>query len=260
MTEHDHTPSPARRGLAVLVGLFAAWQLVSLLAANLIVFVPLRSAGPPLEPGSNLYQTKGTFTACEPLQRAADGTGRALEFWGEVSGQEQGWSLFAPGTPPYSVFPAIEFQWADGTRDTLLSQYEPRDYTKPPVRAPFVHTRHFHFESQFVLPAWYASPEAVAEYPELAAGLPDVVRAWRHEIRAWLGWRLKEYLAANPHRDRPRAIVLIHRYISTPKPGEPADGPRTVSERPFARWWPDIDALDAFDAKTMSFIPAGAQP
>ena len=39
MTE---SPSPARRGLAVAVGLFALWQLVFLPAANLIDFVPRR--------------------------------------------------------------------------------------------------------------------------------------------------------------------------------------------------------------------------
>ena len=222
MSEHNPPPSRAQRGLAVLVGLFATWQLVFLPAANLVVFVPLRPAWPPLEPPVNAYQKKGTFTTFEPLQRTADRAGRALEFWGETSGQEQGWSLFAPGTPPYSVFVATEFQWVDDTSDTMLSQYEPRDYANPPFRTPLFYNRHFHFESQFVAAVWHAAPEAVAEHPEHWANLPDIVRASQNEIRAWLGWRLKEYLAANSHRDRSRAVILKHRYISTPKPGEVA--------------------------------------
>ena len=260
MTEPDPPPSRARRGLAVLVGLFAVWQLVYLPAANLVVFVPRRPAGPPLHPAiGDGYQAKGTFAAFEPLQRAVDRGGDALERWAEVSGQEQGWSLFAPGLPPYSVFVAVEYHWADGTSDTALSQYEPRDHLNPPVRAPLIHDRRFNFEMQFMYPVWYATPDLVAERPELWADLPDTVRAWRAEIRAWLGWRLAEYRAANPHRDRPRAVVMKHRYIRMPKPGEPRDT-REVTERPFARWHPDTGELEAFDVMTMRFVPAEAKP
>ncbi|MBY0460261.1 MAG: hypothetical protein K2V38_23340, partial [Gemmataceae bacterium] len=237
MTEPHPTPSGAGRLLGALVGLFAAWQLVYLPVANLIVFVPMRPTSAPVEPIVNPYQAKGTFTNSEPLQRTAEGAGRVVELWSEFSGQEQGWSLFAPGTPPYSVFTAVEFAWADGTTETLLSQYEPRDYLNPPARAPLVHNRHYNFEVQFVYPVWYAGPEAVAEHPEHWADLPDVVRSLQSELRAWLGWRLKEYLAQNPERSRPRSVTLKHRYISTPKPTEPTDAPRTVVERPFARWW-----------------------
>jgi len=70
----------------------------------------LRARGAParrLEPIADGYQQRGTFTSVEPLQRTADVTGDVLDFWSEASGQEQGWSLFAPGMPPYSVFPAV---------------------------------------------------------------------------------------------------------------------------------------------------------
>src|SRR5688500_8317223 len=112
--------SLTRRILGAAVGLFATWQLVYIPAANLIDFVPRRT-GPPLEPITDNYQKHGTFTTIEPLQRTADRAGDVLDFWSEVSGQEQGWSLFAPGLPPYSVIPAVEFRFADGTSDTLLS-------------------------------------------------------------------------------------------------------------------------------------------
>lgn len=255
MNERPSQPSCAKRVLAVLVGLFATWQLVALPAVNLLNFVPLRPVGAPLEPNLNPYQARGTFTTSEPLQRTADGAGRALELWTEASGQEQGWSLFAPGPPPYSVFVAAELQWADGTRETLLSQYEPRDYAHPPLRAPLVHCRHYHFEVQFVYPVWYASPEAVAERPHMWSDLPDQVRERRPEIRAWLSWRLNEYLTANPRRERPVAMVMKHRYISTPHPNQGPAAPRTVDERPFARWHPATDEVEAFDLITRRFVP-----
>ncbi|HEY1190110.1 MAG TPA: hypothetical protein VGE74_20845 [Gemmata sp.] len=255
MSEPTTPPAGARRVLAVLVGLFATWQLVAIPASNLMHFVPLRPTAAPLRPNLSAHQTRGTFTTHEPLQRAADRAGHALELWTEASGQEQGWSLFAPGPPPYSVFVATEFQWADGTCDTLRSMYEPLDYADPPPRAPIVHSRHYHFEVQFVCPVWYASPEAVARSPRAWADLPAAVGDRREQVRAWLRWRTDEYRAAHPHRGRPVAVVMKHRYVSTPQPGQGARAPRTVEERPFARWRPESDEMDAFDVVTMRFVP-----
>ncbi|WP_148087561.1 hypothetical protein [Gemmata obscuriglobus] len=240
--------------MSVLVGLFAVWQLVAIPATNLMLLVPLRPSGRPPEPSANTLQARGTFTDSEPLQRTAEAVGRVLEFWTEASGQEQGWSLFTPGPPPYSVFVATEFQWADGSRDTLLSRYEPRDLTRPPLRAPLIHYRDHHFETQFVYPVWYASAEAIAEHPQVWTTLPDEIRASGAEIRAWLRGRLSVYSAANPHRTRPTTVVLKHRYISTPDPKEPADVPRTIEERPYARWHPDTNELEAFDVVAKRFV------
>src|SRR5215207_9014241 len=137
MPESSEPPSLVRRALAAAVGLFAAWQLVFIPAANLIDFVP-RRVGPPLEPIADGYQQRGTFTTIEPLQAAADRTGDVLDFWSEVTGQEQGWSLFAPGMPPYSAIPTVEFRFADGSSDTVLSPYEPLDKQNPRPRAPLI--------------------------------------------------------------------------------------------------------------------------
>src|SRR5688572_2453733 len=121
MAEPAAPPSPTRRALAAAVGLFAAWQLVYIPAANLINFVP-RRVGPPLEPIADGYQQRSTFTAIEPLQRTADYTGDVLDFWSELTGQEQGWSMFAPGMPPYSVFPTVEFRFADRSEERRVGK------------------------------------------------------------------------------------------------------------------------------------------
>jgi hypothetical protein len=255
------TPAPLfRRALAVAVGLFATWQLIYLPAANLINFVPRRPHGPELEPISYSCQTKGSFTEVEPLQRAAEWTGDVLDFWSETSGQEQGWSLFAPGTPPYSVIPAAEFRFADGTSDTLLSLYEPTDKLNPRPRPPLLYDRPFNFEAQLIYPVWFASPEAVEKYPDLYRNLPDIARVWQKPIRAWLAWRLKEYRAANPDRPAPTEVILKHRYIPTPKPGEPPEWTQPPQERPFARWKPATDTFEAYDAVNKQFVPVEAKP
>lgn len=269
MLEPPPPSSLFRRAAAVAVGLFATWQLVFLPAANLIDFVP-RRVGPPLEPITDGYQQRGTFTANEPVQRAAEAAGDVLDFWSEVSGQEQGWSLFAPGMPPYSVFPAAEFRFADGTSDTVLSPFEPADKLNPRLRAPLVDNRPFNVEAQLIYPVWfappeevakrYAPPEELAQLPDVYRELPETARKWREVVRAWLAWRLKEYRAAHPERGEPVAVILKHRFVPTPKPGEPRGWSHPAVERPYARWRPADDTYEAYDVPSKRFVPVGAKP
>jgi hypothetical protein len=270
MTEPSPRP-PGCRALAVAVGLFATWQLVYLPAANLIHFVP-RRMGPPTEPITNLYQARGTFTSDEAVQRAAEAAGDALDFWSEVSGQEQGWSLFAPGMPPYSVFPAAELHFADGTSETLLSRYEPVDKVNPPLRPPLVNNRPFNIEVQLIYPVWFApppevakpyvSPEELAELPGEYRALPNTARKWRGLVRAWLAWRLDEYRAAHLERGAPVAVVLKHRFIPTPKPsgGEPHGWLTPAVERPYAKWYPADNRYEVYDVLNERFVPVEELP
>ena len=270
MLEAPEPVSPFRRALAVAVGLFATWQLVYLPAANLIDFVPRRPSGPELEPVADPHQERGTFTSVEPLQRAAEWTGDVLDCWSELSGQEQGWSLFAPGPPPYSLIPAVEFRFADGTSDTVLSEYEPADKRHPRPRPPLVYNRPFNFEAQFIYAVWYAppapvaglyaTPEEVANLPELYRVLAGAVRESRGPIRAWLAWKQKEYRAAHPDRGEPTEVILKHRYIPTPKPGAPPGWTHPPAERPFARWRPATNALDAYNLSDERYVPVEENP
>jgi hypothetical protein len=262
--------SPPRRAHAVAVGLFASWQLAFLPAANLIHFVPLRPTGTERGPGANAHQQEGAFTTAEPLQRAAEYAAAALDLWSGASGQEQGWSLFAPGTPPYSVFLATEFHFADGTRETVRSEFEPADRRNPAPRAPLVGNRPFNNQEQLIYAVMFLPPEEVAELyvpPEALANLrechrelPKAARANRGPARAWLKWQAKQYAAAHPGRGAPVVAILKHRYIPTPKPGEPAEWTRPVVERPFIRWRPADDSLEGYDAAGGRFVPLEAQP
>ena len=268
MPEPAEPLSLSRRLLAVVVGLFATWQLVYLPAANLIDFVP-RRVGPPPGPITDGYQQRGTFTTNESLQRTAEVTGDVLDFWSDVTGQEQGWSLFAPGMPPYSVVPAVEFRFENGTSDTLLSPYEPADKLNPQLRPPLVNNRPFNIEAQLIVPVWFAPPEEVAALyipPEEVATLPEVyrtlpatARVWRDVVRAWLAWRLKVYRQAHPDRPEPVEVILKHRFIPTPPPGGPRGWVRPVVERPFAKWTPATNTYEVYDAVNKQFV-SGAKP
>jgi hypothetical protein len=166
--------------------------------------------------------------------------GNVLDFWSELSGQDQGWRLFAPGLPPHTLFPAVELRYADGEVVEIRSRFEPADFANPAPRPPLVYNRFFNFEAQFANPGWFCCGEALERYPEIwADGLPESVRAADRHLRAWLRWHLTQYQAAHPGRGQPAEVVLKYRYVPTPLPGEPRAWTKPVIERPYARWKPN---------------------
>lgn len=252
------TAAPRPTLVAVCVGLFALWQLAYLPLANLIDFVPRRIPGPQPEVFGDPAQQRGAFTTLEPLQRAAERAGDALDFWSEVSGQEQGWGMFAPGPPPYSCFVAVEFRFADGTADTVLSLYEP-DHARPGFRTPLLHNRAFNHEMSFTFEPWYLPNDKITERPDLYARLPAGARAFRVPIVSYLKWRLAAYREQHPERGAPTEVILKHRFVRTPHPAEPTVWGTTVDERPYAKWTPATGTYDAYDPVRGAFVPEGAK-
>jgi hypothetical protein len=257
---------PARRALSVAVGVFALWQLVYLPAANVIDFVPRRPGPTDLHPEMRLFQTRGTFTANERLQTAAEKVGNVLDFWGELTGQEQGWSLFAPGFPPHTIFPAVEFRFPDGTAETLRSPFEPADLTDLPARAPLVHNRMYSVEVQFSVAGWFCTNESLADRPEVWQKVwPEFARDGHRHTLAWLKWRLKAFQKSHPDRGEPGEVILKFRYIPTPLPSEPRGWAKPAFERPFARWnpaappQPGVLPLEGYDPVAKQFVPLKAE-
>lgn len=239
-------PAAPARPLAVLLGLFVLWELAFLPAANLIDFVPLRPG--PADDGAfrDPIQERGTFTDCEPLQRSAEAVGRALDFWGEVTGQEQGWPLFSHGAPPHSMFCALQLRFPDGSAAEIRSTFEPADPPDRRPRAPMVHDRLFNHEVMMGGPAWFCSEESLALYPEVwSGGLPKVVADMNPYFLAWMRWKVRNYAAARPGCPDPEEVVMLVRYIPIPPPGSPPGWRGPVVVRPFARWRPG-DAADGF--------------
>ena len=257
MVESAH---PGRHTLSVAVGLFALWQMAFLVGDNAIDFIPRRPAPTDINPSMRFYQEYGAFTSVEPLQRGVEKVGDVLDFWSEITGQQQGWSLFAPGFPPHTIFPAVEFHFPDGTSETLRSPYEPPDLNALGVRAPLVHTRMYNIEIQFAVNGWVCTEESLRDRPEVWKAMPNTVRDGHAATLAWLKWRTRAFKAAHPDRGEPGEVVLKFRYIPTPLPNEPRGWTKPITERPYARWKPGTPPepgfleLEGYDPVAKQFV------
>lgn len=254
---HHGLPPPARSGaLPWLVGAFALWQLVFPPLANVLEFVPLRPTASDLDPPIETTQTWGRFTAVEPLQRSAEALGYTLAMWGELTGQEQGWNMFTPAFPPWTVVMAAEFHFPDGTTDRTASRFDP---SPPRPRVPLLYDREFNYEANVFMLAWHCHPESLAEQPDVWRRLPERVRENEHLVTRWLSWQAKRYAAAHPGKPAPAEVVLVLRYIPTPRPESGAVRPGF--ERPFARWFPGgpkqpgLMPLEGYDPVAGRFVP-----
>jgi len=232
----DATTTPLRRLASIAMGLFALWQMFFLIAANFVDLVPrrVRDSSPlRLDP----LQEIGTFTSFAPLQTAVDRLGDIIDSYGEFTGQDQTWPLFAPGFPPHSTFGAIEVKFADGTRETILSIYEPADYNHAPYRLPFFNVRRYNLEYQFIPAVMQHTDEALRDQASVIRDQTFMAyRYYQPALVPWLKWRAGEHVKAHPEHGEPVEIIYKARYVPTPLPSEPKVWNKPVRERPLARW------------------------
>lgn len=263
----DSSPAPAAKPGIIpwLVGLFALWQIVFPVLANLFEFLPRRPTPADHYPELSTTQRWGRFTDIEPVQRASETAGDAFAFYGEVSGQEQGWNMFTPDFPPHTVVPVAEFHFADGTTARVPSRFSPADPDKPRARWPLIHDREFNYEANITMMGWHADTETVAARPDVWQRLPDRVRDNHELVTHWLGWKMRQHRAANPDTPAPTEVVMVFRYIPTRLPNDPGGAPRKPTfERPFARWFPNGPRapghlpLEGYDPVAGRFVPLKA--
>ena len=254
----DHRPPFLRRILPAAAGLFALWQMAFLVAANVIDFVP-RGTPQPDGPALDPIQAFGTYTTFQPLQKLTDAVGDTLDAYSELTGQEQTWPLFAPGFPPHSTFSAVELRYADGRRVELLSEFEPADYNRAPIRMPFFKVRRYNLEYQFI-PAFLQHTEGITLDPGADGDFvrDQTLNYFRHAqpvLLRWMQWRTAEYGRANSGSGTPAEVDYVARYVPTPLPGRPKVWDGLVRVRPIARWFPnrptpaDELPLQIFDAR-----------
>src|SRR5262245_52484000 len=131
-----NAPPPRPTKTQVLLGLLVVWQLLFLLSSNVLSFL---SRSRPA--------TEGTM----PLATAADRVVEVDRAWSDLTGQWQGWSMYAPFVPVQSAFTTVELRWQDPARPPVLLQSESEPQDPSHYLRPFASSRLPSYEGQLCL-------------------------------------------------------------------------------------------------------------
>jgi hypothetical protein len=82
-----------------------------------------------------------------------------------LTGQAQGWSLFAPDFPPRSALPQVVLRWPDGREAVRACVYEPADPDHY-FRLPDSSCRLFNVEFRMALVYWSFDDDTYAKRTE----------------------------------------------------------------------------------------------
>jgi len=223
------------RAPAAVLGLFIVWQLVFLVLANLLEFIPHRARR--LDEFTGYRERPAELVNAKP---AVHVLAAVADCWAQLTGQYQMWWLFAPNFPPQATFPVVELRWDDPAAGSapvrLLSSLEPANtasYFRPPTSAD----RLLHYEMNLCLGLMYwDEPTDPAEVEMWKKLLGDIVRCQWKSIRAYLRWRTNEYLADHPDLPPPDEARLLVRIYPTPPAGAAPADRQPPYDQPFARW------------------------
>jgi hypothetical protein len=256
------TDTPQKPGWrSVLLGLFVAGQLVYLLLSNLIQLVP-RELPPPRGELDIRVQREGTATDVRSIQDAINGLGTAIDRYGELTGQVQAWSLFAPGFGTQSLVPVVECYCSEGSglKQITLSPKTLPDDPEHYFRFPSSYSRLAAYEYLLAVIYLNYSAESLAQRgPEWRAAILDRVRNQQKSLEAYFRWNLRMFQLRYPDRPRPQEMILAVKIIPSPKPGEAARPPAFTV--PLARWQPGREPepgflpVQAYDPTTQEFVP-----
>jgi len=238
---------------ARLLGAFICLQVVFLPLANFIQFVPRPM--PPATGELDMHiQREGVATSIAPLQTAIDVVSDAVDRYGEVSGQAQAWSLFAPDYPKQSVFPIVEiFHTEDRMpmRSTYASHLKPRDPDRY-FRWPGQMSRLGGYDYLLAVVFANYTDRSFRERPdEWRQAVFDRVRQQQRSLEANFRLTWKLHREVSPHSDAPTAMFLYIQIIPSPEPG--SDERAAPFVLPLARWQPgaavdpDYLPVEAFD-------------
>jgi len=142
----------------------------------------------------------------------------------------------------------------------LLSSFEPeepRSYFKLPGSGD----RLFHYEGRLGLIMIYWDPDMPKRFPnEWREAVKDRVhRQWK-SIRAYLRWRVLQYLTEHPELPPPTQAILRIRIFRTPEPGQQTVAWGEPIDLALARWQPCREPapgslpVEAFDPVDQRFV------
>jgi hypothetical protein len=250
------TPLSGAKALSVLLGFLVVWQVFFILASNLLSLMPAATA--PSETAQRVAPR-----AAEPVRSLT----RVTAWWAEVTGQLQGWALYAPHVPTQAAFVAIELRWdedpcwpAETPREMLPSEIEP--HTAAAYFRPFGTFRLPAYEANLSLPMWSYDREAAAQEAEIwRQRLADAVRKQWRPIEAYLRHRLRGYERDHPRSPPPQQVLLLVRLYRIPPPGQPPGDRDDPTQHAVARWRPgaaclsDFLPVESYDPVTGRFEP-----
>lgn len=246
---------------SVLLGLFILFQLIYLPLSNLVQLVPREI--PPQKSGLDIrVQRDGRITENRVMQNAVNTVGTAIDRYGQLSGQVQAWSLFAPDFGTQTIHPVVEFEFFDGTDRYLMCSDSPNLRVDPDnyFRWPGSHSRMVGYEFLLCVVYWGFNEDSLQQH---GPAWRDAIR--RHVLRiqkpllAYFRLNLAMLKKAHPDLPQPRSATLKVSIHPSPAPGQ--------RERPppftmlLARWNPDRKddptylPVEAFDPVARTFAP-----
>lgn len=245
------------------LGAFIVGQLGFILTAN---FLPLVRA-PKTDSG-----IPGQEAKLSSKINVLGGLTNSLRHWSNLTGQLQGWSLYAPHVPMQATFVAVELRWDEDDiwpaervqRLCLRSEIEPVDPAH--FYRPFVTFRLLAYEANLGLVMWNWSAESAAKESEVwRQRLAAAVRKGWKPMRAYLQWRQQAYEREHPEMAPARQIILLARMYHIPTPGREFPARPEAVERPLARWRPGTEPapgflpIESFNPVTGRFEPITIQ-
>jgi hypothetical protein len=226
---------PVEKGPAVLLGLFVVWQLVFLVLANALEFIPHHVHR--LDEFTGYREVPPEDANATPTIRAL---AAAIDCWSQLTGQYQMWWLFAPDFPRQATFPAVELRWDRATHDfepaLISSSLEPATITSY-FHPPDSTDRLLHYEANISAElAYWNDPTEPADIEQWHRRLSDAACSRWKSTRAYLRWQIAKFLAEHPDRPSPDEARLLIRIYTTPAPDARRGDRPPPRDMPFARW------------------------
>lgn len=246
---------------SILLGLFVFFQLIYLPLSNVLQLVPREI--PPQKGGSDIrVQREGTLTDNRAIQDAVNGLGAAIDRYGQLSGQVQAWSLFAPDFGTQTIVPLVEFEFVD-ENDRYLMRSDPPILSVDPdnyFRWPGSYSRMVGNEFLLCVVYWAFNEDSLQQHgPEWRDAIRRHVVRMEKSLLAYFRLNLATLKKAHPDLPEPRTATLKVSIHPSPAPGQRERPPAFTM--PLARWNldrkddPKYLPIEAFDPVANEFVP-----
>jgi hypothetical protein len=275
---------PGPTNSQVLLGLFIVWQLFFLVASNFIKLAD--SARDDLKDNAVVDAVAPGWTEKKGhVHDAEEVVSGVTTRWAQLTGQPQNWSLFSPRVADAIPFLGVELRWDDDRRSgpTVAGDLAPfaaasglegltlaagawanRVPIHPAVYLPsdnepanprcFFRLGRFRlrkYESYLDVALTARDPQRSGQLDSWRDRIESKVRREADTMRAYLGWRLRNFQRTHPDLPTPTQVILRVRLYRIPKPAEQPDpwmwqDAQALQPYPVARYRPDHPPADEY--------------